>query len=690
MSDPRPTAWVSLAGTEDDPASLLSYIAVALDEIAPVDPSCVAALWSSAPTIGSTALQRFGAMLAEREPCVLVLDDVHELASRDVRDVLAVLVSELAPGSSIVLAGRTAVPLPLGRLRASRRLVEVGSAELAFDTSEAASLFGALGLDVLPDENAVLVQQTEGWPVAVYLAALAHSTSRGDVRSTIGDFTGDHRYLIDYLGEELLARLEPAVISFLMEASCLERLSGPVCDGVLQRTDSADLLDVLQRQTLLVIPLDDRQEWYRFHHVMAEFLQAELGRRDPARRLDIHRRASEWCDAHQDPDGAVTHAIRSGDMTRAQSMVLRWYPTVATVGRQTPVTERWVGLFPAHELEQRPLLMVMAAWANFARGDSRSAVRWLTRATGALPDRYPPDVLGQVPEVALAMAMSIIAPLSPAEMAIEATYVHQHVGLGDGHPLACLGLGAAAFLTGDDVEAAQRLREGAETTLSRPLVVANCLAHLAMIDIDHDRWSEAEIHARSARALIGEASCFVSTTLVLAAYVLVETRAGRGDDVDADRRLCRQHLSGLVGAAPWLNIQARVALAHDALLRSDNIEAATLVDETQRIVAALHGAIGASKQLAGIKQQLTPVRDRSARYGPSSLTTAELRVLRLLPTHLSMAEIGDRLFVSRNTVKSQAVTIYRKLGTSTRSGAVAIAVSAGLLDNPPLSASPSR
>jgi ATP/maltotriose-dependent transcriptional regulator MalT len=124
---------------------------------------------------------------------------------------------------------------------------------------------------------------------------------------------------------------------------------------------------------------------------MSEFLQAELGRRDPARRAEVHRRASEWCDAHQDPDGAVSHAVLSGDLSRAESMVPRWHPTVATVGRQTPPTERWVAMFADHELEQRPLLMVMAAWANVARGQSRSALHWLARAAEALPDSYPTD-----------------------------------------------------------------------------------------------------------------------------------------------------------------------------------------------------------------------------------------------------------------------------------------------------------
>ena len=584
--DPRPTAWVSLTGAENDPAALLTYIALALDDIEPVDPRCVSALWARAPTIGSPALQQFGAMLAaRREPFMLVLDDVHELVSRDVQDVLPVLVGELPPGSSIVLGGRTAIPLPLGRIRVRRRLVEVGPAELAFDEREAAL---ALQRARRRRRSGRQRRRCSSGP----RAGPSPSTSPRSPTAAVGrplssssaSFAGDHRYVVDYLGEELLAELDPDIAAFLMDASCLDRLSGSLCDDVLQRTGSAQLLEGLQRRTLLVIPLDDRKEWYRFHHLMSEFLQSELARRDPARRADVHRRASEWCDAHGDADGAVTHAVLSGDLARAESMVLRWFATMGTAGRRNPTSERWVAMFPAHELDRRPLLMVLAAWTCFARGEPSAAVQWLARATAAMPERHPDDVHGQVPPVALAMARMIIAPLTPPEMAAEAMYVYRHVGLGDGHPLSCLALGAAAFMVGDEAEAVQRLREGADTTLSRPLVVASCLAHLAMIDVEHGRWSEAATAARRAKALVGDASSFASTILVLALNVLVETHAGRGDEVEPDRQLCHQHLTGLVDVAPWLNLQARVALARDALIRGDRVKAAALVDEAEAIL----------------------------------------------------------------------------------------------------------
>lgn len=679
-NDVRPTAWVSLTGAENHPASFLSYVAVALENIEPVDPACVSALWTRLPTIGSPPLQQFGRMLASRrQPFSLVLDDVHELVSRDVLDVLAFLVDEIPAGSSITLSGRSSIPLPLGQLRVHRGLVEVGPADLAFDEREMFALFAALDVDMAPVNHGALLERTEGWPVALYLAALAQNSGRIPLPELNRDFAGDHRYIVEYLGEVLLAQLDPDIVTFLMDASCLERLSGDLCDDVLERAGSARLLDALERQILLVIPLDEQREWYRFHHLMAEFLQSELARRNPARRAEIHRRASEWCDAHGDADGAVTHAVLTGDLALAETTMMRWFATVSTAGRSTPTTERWLALFPSHELAQRPQLMVLAAWGCFYRGEP-GAVQWLDRAAGSLAARHPQDAHGLVAPVSVAMARMIIAPLSPQEMAAEAEYVHRHVGLGDGHPISCLGLGAAAFMLGDETEAVERLREGAETTMPRSLVVASCLAHLAMIDVEHGRWVEAARVARRARTLIGDATSFASTVLPLSVSVLVETHAGSAAAVEADRDVCRQHLVGLVDVAPWLNLQVRVALAREATMRGRRDEAIMFVDEADELLATTAGAPGVAHQLAVLRGEIASARDRVQTFGPMSLTTAERRVLRLLPTHLSIAEIADRLYVSRNTVKSQTIAIYRKLGTSSRSGAIEIAIAAGMLE----------
>jgi LuxR family maltose regulon positive regulatory protein len=677
-TDPRPVAWLSLSPTENDPAALLTYIALALDRLEQVDPRCVTALWSRSPKLGTAPLAQFVAVLAGRTPFVLVLDDVHELRNRDVLDLLPVLVREMPPESSFVLGSRRAMPLPLGRMRVKRRLVEVGAADLAFDVVETAGLLGGLGHEASPAETARLVERTEGWPVAIYLAALAQDARGGDVSDVLADFGGDHRFLADFLGDELLAGLDPPLASFLMEAACFERVSGTLCDDVLERTGSSVLLAGLQRRNLLVISLDDRREWYRFHHLMSEYLRSELKRRDPNRFAAVHRRASDWHQAHGDADGAVMHAVLSGDLERAEALVMHWFGRFTTSGHY-PAVERWLSLLPAEALDTHPGLMIVAAHGRFRDSEPAAAVQWLDRAAEALPERHPDDVFGAVVPVQLALSRAIISPLTPAEMTAESRYAYDHVGLGEGHPLSCLGLGAAAFMLGDEAEAERRLREAAETTLDRPTVVGSALAHLAVIEIEHDRWDEAAGLARRAKLIVGESILLPPSNLVLAVNVLVDTHDGRGREVDADRQRCRGLLTGLLHVAPWLNLQSRVALARAALIRGDRVEAVALVDEAEAILRSVPDAGGVARQLASLRRCLSG-RARSQNHGPASLTTAELRVLQLLPTHLSIAAMADRLYVSRNTVKSQTIAIYRKLGTSSRSGAVEAAVELGLLD----------
>jgi len=266
-----------------------------------------------------------------------------------------------------------------------------------------------------------------------------------------------------------------------------------------------------------------------------------------------------------------------------------------------------------------------------------------------------------------------IAPTSA-----EAHYAYDHVGLGEGHPLSCLCMGAAAFMLGDDAQAERWLREAAETTLDRPTVVGSALAHLAVVEVERDRWEAAADLAQRAKVIVGRSIQLPPSNLVLAVNVLVETYDGGGKAAEADWQGCRGLLTGLLHVAPWLNLQSRVALARAALIRGNRAEAAALVDEAETILRSVPDAVGVARQLASLRRGVSarPAQD----HGPAALTTAELRVLQLLPTHLSIAAMADRLYVSRNTVKSQTIAIYRKLGTSSRSGAVEAAVELGLLD----------
>lgn len=282
--------------------------------------------------------------------------------------------------------------------------------------------------------------------------------------------------------------------------------------------------------------------------------------------------------------------------------------------------------------------------------------------------------------MALALLRANIASLPAAEMAKEARYAYQSLDPGaDWRWVAALFCGAAAFMLGDDVAAERKLRESAFGAEERPMVKAVALAHLAVVHIERGDWdaaAEVAYESRSAAQVVGEqpGMCLVNAVSSVIA-------AQRGDAAGAFGRgqLARRQLAGFDGVTPWLNLQVRVALARSWVKTGRQAEASTLVAEAEAVLETVPDAVAVQEQVASLRRTMS-ARAQSGSHGPSSLTTAELRVLQYLPTHLSVAEIAERLFVSRNTVKSQTSSIYRKLGTSSRGRAVDIARDARLLD----------
>ena len=680
--DPRPAVWMSLGAEDNDPVVHLTALALALDEIEPIDPSVLSPLWSSAGSVPTVTLPRFGQMLAARRvPVVVVLDDVHELVTRDALDALAVVITHLPRGSTLALSGRTMPSLPFGRLRVKRGLVEVAMSDLALGVAEAASLCRSLEVELPSEDVGRLVERTEGWPAGLYLAALS-LRNQPDRHRAVLEFGGDHRLVVDYLMDELMGDIDPDVSSFLLGASCFERLSGPLCDDVLARTGSALLLEELARQNLLVIPLDPRGQWYRFHNLLRDMLQAELTRREADRPAVLHRKASEWFEANGDPDAAIHHAVRAGDVARAEGLVVRSYGSYAANGRHATI-QRWLGLFTEDQLSTTPFLVALATYSRIPAGDGAGATHWLARAERAV-GAADPDQTGLTAAAMVAMLRALIRPQPARDMAEDALHGYRHFPPGDWHANCCLLLGAAELLLGDEERARTILDEGAAeaTASSAHAVLAVCLALRAILEVEHGRWGEATALGRRGRAVLSEHGLDVvpSLFLVTAVSTLIEARAGRFAEAEADRLICCRHLTGYLHIAPWANLEARIVLARADVLLGDRVGARTLLDEGERFLLDVPDAAHAKEQLAAVRRLLDE-RPEGDRWGPSSLTTAELRVLRYLPTHLTMAEIAERLYVSRNTVKTQAIAIYRKLGTASRSGAVEIARDAGLFDD---------
>jgi LuxR family maltose regulon positive regulatory protein len=389
-ADERLTAWLSLDQADNDPASFWTYVIAALQTVAPgVGESALTLLQAPQPPLIETVLTALlNDLGAGPGDIVLVLDDYHVIDARDVQDAMAFLLDHLPPRLHVVIASRTDPALPLARLRARGELVETRAAELRFTPDEAAAYLNEMmGLRLTARDVAALEGRTEGWIAALQLAALSMQ-GRDDVAGFIAGFTGDDRYVVDYLAEEVLQRQSDRVQAFLLQTSILGRLSGPLCDAVTGQGGGKAMLEALDRGNLFLVPLDDRRRWYRYHHLFADVLQARLLDEQPDQVPDLHQRASAWYQQNGEPAVAIGHALAAGDFERAADLAELEIPAMSRT-RQEAMVRGWLEVIPDEVVRVRPVLSVGFAGALLSVGELegvesrlRDAERWLDVTTG--------------------------------------------------------------------------------------------------------------------------------------------------------------------------------------------------------------------------------------------------------------------------------------------------------------------
>ena len=317
-------AWVSLDERDNDPKVLLTYVAEALealDAVEPIGEQVFDALASPGSSVPGSVVPRLGSALASMTlPVALVLDDVHLLHNPECRAAMPVLADHVPDGSQLVLARRDAPPLPIARLRAEGRVMEIGPGGLALTLAEASSLLHEAGIALGQDDVAELHRRTEGWPAGLYLAALSLREG-GSVRNSVTSFTGEHQLVSRYMQSELLARLSSGQRVFLTRTAVLERMCGPLCEAVLDQPGAAATLAALARSNLLLVPLDGQGDWYRYHQLFRDMLLAELRRREPALIPVLRRRAAGWCLRNGLPEEALDYSIAVGDTDAAARLV---------------------------------------------------------------------------------------------------------------------------------------------------------------------------------------------------------------------------------------------------------------------------------------------------------------------------------------------------------------------------------
>ena len=470
--DARRFAWVSLDHRDNDPAVFLTYVAEALNVDGTVEPAVFKALTGAGDSLWAKGLPRLGSALAARhDPLVLVLDDMHELENHDCLDALLALLPHVPQGSQLVLSGRTEARLGLAKLRADGELLELGPAALALNDAEAHALLGEAGLDVTEAEAKALNEHAEGWAAGLYLAAL----SLDDGSSSLASFGGDDRFVTDYLKSEELARVEPAELEFLLRSAVLDRMSGPLCDAVLERNDSSQMLEQLEHANLFVVALDHQRLWFRYHHLFREMLRAEFERREPELPASLNRRAAAWCEANGEPEAAIEYAAAAGDTDELARLVIAFASPYYRIGLVTTV-ERWLATFDDSALLERyPAIAVFGVWLHALRARPDVAERWAlavetSQVEGPMPDGSPFEAWA-------AAVRALLCAKGVEHMKVDAELAVTHLSAASPwRPASVVLRGVAVLLSGDLDRAEAIFEQAAEAAVAGGAVWAGVVA----------------------------------------------------------------------------------------------------------------------------------------------------------------------------------------------------------------------
>jgi LuxR family maltose regulon positive regulatory protein len=676
-------AWVSVDERDNDPKVLLTYVAEALNAVEPIDKRVFDVLASPGSSVPGAIVPRLGAAFSSMTARVaLILDDVHALHNRECQAALSVLADHVPDGSQLAMAGRFQPPLRLARLRAEGRILEIGPGDLSLDRDEASLLLRGADVVVGEDDVAELHRRTEGWPVGLYLAAL-YLREGGRLAGAAASFGGDDWLVSEYVEAEFLARISHRNRVFLTQTAVLERMCGPLCDAVLEADGSAGVLARLERSNLLLVPLDRRGQWYRYHHLFRDMLLAELQRFEPGLVPVLHRRAARWYERNGEPVEALGHWMKAGEPDAAGRLVGALAFAAYQQGR-VATAERWFGWLKDHgAAANQPAAAVLAAMISALTGKPAEAERWAEAAERAAAVASLPDGSASI-EPWLALMRALVCRDGAEQMRADAELAAGTMAAGSfWRNSATLYLGMAHLMAGDTGRADVLFEDAAAGGFPGGPAVGACvaLAERSLLAIARRDWEAAGRHLSQARALASEANLADYPPITILHAVAARIALHEADRPRALAELTRaQRLRpGLTYAVPHLAVQARIELARCHLALADIAAARILLQEVTEVLARRPGLGVFARQAADLQAELSRVRSPSA-LGASALTSAELRLLPMLSTHLSFREIGEEMFLSPNTVKSEAMSLYRKLGASSRSEAVTRSRKLGLLD----------
>ena len=678
--DPRSFAWVALDDLDNDPSRLLEHVVRELDQARPDRPPLLSRIARPRVSILASALPLIThSFLHETvQPLVLVVDDIHLVHNVAALDALTALAEHLPPGSVIAVAGRGDHGFPLARLRARGRLVELGHQELRLDATQAETLVRSLAGDVSEEAALHLVDRTEGWPVGLYLGGLALAADRS--AETYHGLGGDDHYVRDYVRTDILALLPEAERSLLIRTSILPTLSGDLCDAALQRSGSQALLESIERGNHLLVPLDRRRRWFRCHELFREALEAELTATEPELVAGLRQAAIAWFTANDQPERAFEQAVAMGDVEQARQLMEGLVLPVFHQGRIDMLVS-WIDRFGDALAQQHQTLATVSSWAGMVTGNPVRAERWALAAGRAYERNL---AAGAVPtSIPYFTWRAHLAPEGAATMLADAERALEEVPeFDDWRGPALLVHGVSLALNGRSSAAHDSLEAAVEVGLGGGALMAATMAlswqsSLAMARED---WASAEQFCARSADLLSRGQFEEYPFSGISCAVSARCAARKGDRAAAEHQMVKTQrvLPLLTRALPWLAIQTRVELGRAQLAMGEVSGCRVLLLELDELLRRVPDPGRLADEVESLRTGVEVLGGRT-NPGGSSLTTAELRLVPYLSTHLTFREIGERLFVSENTVKSHAGSIYRKLGAASRSEAVDVLTMLGLV-----------
>ncbi|MGV0786022.1 LuxR C-terminal-related transcriptional regulator [Mycolicibacterium sp. XJ2] len=679
--------WLSLDRSDNDPVWFWMYVVAALQTVNPeVGMRAVELLALGADPVQVVLPTLLNDLDTIASPMVLILDDYHLVVNRTVHEQMEFVIGRMPANLHLVLATRSDPMLPLARLRASGDLVEMRSDDLRFNTAETGQLLNILLGSELEDEDVELLQRrTEGWAAGLYLAALSLA-GRPDVSIFIKTFAGDNRHIVDYLMAEVLDRQRPQLLKFLLRTSILGRLSGALCDAILETSGSAAVLEKIDHENLFLVPLDTSRRWYRYHHLFGELLRAELERTEPDLVAALHRRAAAWFEGEGLVDEAVRHMVAAGDMAGAAELIAADWVNEFNGGGLSTVSG-WLDLLPHDTVSRDPRLSAARAWIALTVGRFDDADSWIDMVEVGSASDSAENGGHEAQLVALRGTHAFMTGDVPTalEAARRASTLDFDEASQERSATTCF-YGSALYFSGNLDEAQVVFRRALRTaeTIGDRRRRNYALGYLALIAAESGRLDDAERQIRLATGVDGiwtdsvGREQFVNAMVPLAAATVLQVRGDGAAAADA------AHLAVSLGRIGAGILEVAKALMVRAKVLEDlgDLEAAAASRNEARGLLQRSADAGSARSLMNAAPRNKSVAPSSGNPGDlvvEELTAKEHEVLRLLATRLSRREIGQRLYVSLNTVKTHQRALYRKLGVESRNAAVTRARELGLL-----------